>query len=1441
MLILYLEDNPNDSFLTQLQLKKTNPEFNIQVVHTVKEAFHVLEAGEISYDIVLTDLNLPDGNGLSLVNFIRSQKIPCAVVVVTGHSDEETAIAALKSGADDYISKNEGYLDRLPATLYSALERRRAETALQSHPLRVLYAENNVLDIDLTRRHLAKHATHIQIEFANNADQVYSHLADPNLSNKYDVLLLDYLLPGLNAIEVLKELRQEKKLDIPIILITGHGSEEIVLQAMKLGAADYVIKTPGYLYKLPAIIENVFHVNELAREQAALREAEERYRILVQQSPAASYIDAFDDDSSTLFISDQVESISGYTAQEWMEKPDFWLSLLHSDDRDIVIEEIKIHNETFAPFRMEYRLINRNGNVAWIRDEAILIFDEEDNPHHWQGILFDITDQKKSEETLHRRDNIMEAISNAAAKFLIAPWQENIQSILEELGQATKVSRSYIFRNHYLPGRILVTSMIYEWTGAGIQSFINDPDMVSFDFVNKGLKRWAKLMQERNPVYGNKFQFDLEENKFLEKHNIRSIVWIPIFVNHEWWGFIGLDDCYEERSWPSAEIEALRTAANTLGAAIQRLQAELALQRQLAEARVIQTITAAGTQATTLDELLEKITLIIDNFLEPDNCGTMLYDQSTEKFIYQFSYKEPENPQFHTMLLSSEQGITGRAFRTNQAQLVSDVKQDPDYIAATQDIKSELCVPLRTTERTIGVLNLESNTVNAFSQADLNLLITIADQLTTAIEKINLLENERRRLKESETLRQATAIVSTSLDLPTVLSAILSTVKHVVPYDSACIFMENEEDKILRIMAVQGFSNNNAIIGKDYTDKTLLFEQIRSSKEPLILHDAQSDSRFIIWEGAREDGKKIRGWLGVPLIARDEVVGFMTLDSHLSGAYDAENALILQTFAHQATEALINAQLYEMTRKRLREQEVINSVSSVLRASLNPIIILPNLLDQSLSALGCSSGAIWLYEGSTNEVAQVTASGWFSKLKNTRLKRNEGLSSFINFDKPYYIPSLVNDPRINPEDQKNIPQATGLLVVPIHTSTEPLGIIFVAFEASSKPGKDDINLISTLAEMTGNAAQRAELHQRTEKQVEQLTALRQIDIAINSALNLRYTLNVIIDQIIAQLNVDAACILIYNPSSSTLDYYEGRGFKTPDIEKAHLKLEETFANHQNKLTKDEIDHWATQQNNDIPLFLKKEGFQGYFSMPLIAKDEIKGMLEVYTCFSLTPDREWLKFFETIAGQTAIAIDNAELFSNLQLTNRELQQAYDTTLEGWGKALELRDQETEGHTKRVTQMTIKLARAMGMDGEDINHLKRGTQLHDIGKMGVPDEILHKPSSLTEDEWVIMRRHVDYAYELLSPIDYLDKAIEVPYCHHEKWDGSGYPRGLKGEEIPLSARIFAVIDVFDALSSDRPYRDAWDKKQVIAYIKEQTGSHFDPKVVVKFMELIESGEI
>lgn len=758
MKILYIEDNEYDIEMTLRELRKSSPEIDITVSRTAHEALDQIQSQEgLSFDVILADMHLPDMEGLQLLTSIRERNKTAAVILITGQGDEEIAVAALKSGADDYLSKRIGYLNRLPDVLASASSRHRAEIKKQTRIIRVLYGEHHDADIELTQRHFNRYAPFIHLEAVHTADEVLE-LLDREADFPFDVIMLDHRLQGKNALDVLKDILQERKVKTPIILVTGHGDEEIAVQAMKLGASEYVIKTADYLDHLPSLIENAFNRSELEREKEALKFSEERFRLLAENAQDVIFRIRFQPQPVFDYISPAIEKFTGHSPAEFYKEPNILRTVVHEEDQPIM-------------------------------------------------------------------DSILEGKSDSANGSVVMRW----------------------------------------------------------------------------------------------KKTDGSVIW---------------------------------------------------------------------------------------------------------------------------------------------------VEQKNVYVCEGGEVTAVECIARDVTER------------------------------------------------------------------------------------------------------------------------------------------------------------------------------------------------------------------------------------------------------------------------------------------------------------------VISDERI-------------------------------------------------------------------QRQLQRLAAMLTIDNAISASLDLHLTLDILLEHVTAQLHVDAACILRLNPYTKVLEHFASRGFHTRNVEKAMIRLGDGYASR--AVLERRIVSTNDRLNFENPELMSKvfipEGFTVYYAAPLIAKGIVKGVLEIYNKQPFEADQEWMDFLETLAGQTAIAIDNAELFDNLQRTNLELTQAYDSTLAGWVKALDLRDEETEGHAQRVAELTIQLAASMGIRDNELEHIRRGALLHDIGKVGVPDRILLKPGPLEQDEWEIMHRHPAYAYNMLSGINYLRKALDIPANHHEKWDGTGYPRGLKGNAIPLSARIFAVVDVWDALISDRPYRKAWSKEQALAYIQEQSGKQFDPDVVEKFIQLEE----
>ena len=367
-------------------------------------------------------------------------------------------------------------------------------------------------------------------------------------------------------------------------------------------------------------------------------------------------------------------------------------------------------------------------------------------------------------------------------------------------------------------------------------------------------------------------------------------------------------------------------------------------------------------------------------------------------------------------------------------------------------------------------------------------------------------------------------------------------------------------------------------------------------------------------------------------------------------------------------------------------------------------------------------------------------------------------------------------------------------------------------------------------------------HRRVEAQatcrLDHLAAIHAVDLMITSTQDLRVILRQFVDLVIAQFHVDAADVLLVNRSAPVLEYGAERGFRSTGIRRSKLRIGEGLAGRAalERRIISVADLRDPASGFRRPKLIEGESVIAYYAVPLVAKGVVKGVLELMHRSPLVLDREEQDFLEALASQAAIAIDNAALFEEIQRSNIDLLLAYDATLEGWARALDLRDRVTERHTERVTEMTVNIARALGVREEEIVHMRRGALLHDIGKIGIPDAILRKEGPLTEEERAIMRRHPVFAFDMLLPIAYLRPALDIPYCHHERWDGAGYPRGLAGEQIPLAARIFALADIWDAIfSADRPYRRALSRSDACEHIRGLSGNHLDPKVVDAFLNM------
>ncbi len=393
----------------------------------------------------------------------------------------------------------------------------------------------------------------------------------------------------------------------------------------------------------------------------------------------------------------------------------------------------------------------------------------------------------------------------------------------------------------------------------------------------------------------------------------------------------------------------------------------------------------------------------------------------------------------------------------------------------------------------------------------------------------------------------------------------------------------------------------------------------------------------------------------------------------------------------------------------------------------------------------------------------------------------------------------------------------------------------------------EITRFSGIAEdITERQLAERKLHEsfhRLERSLHRMNILRNVDLTITAQTDQQSLVKAILANMVDLSEIDAAVLLVPNVpepgrprgtgplsalrlaglagmAESSLDG-EAFGWQMLMATNVHTSGQSLYINDLRK------DPQAGAQS-----LYRQEGFNACAVLPLLARGQSKGVLQFFSRHFNAFDSDWQTFLQSLALQTAIGIDHVEMLENLKRTNRDLAKAYDETIKGWALALELSDRETHGHAERVTELTTQLANAMHITGAPLDHLRRGAFLHDIGKMAMPVSLLTKTGPLTSEEWITMRQHPVIGYSMLSNIEYLKPALDVVLCHHEKWDGSGYPRGLKGEEIPLAARIFAVADVWDALTSKRPYRPAWPESEARNYLAQHSGQHFDPHIIKIF---------
>jgi len=754
-----------------------------------------------------------------------------------------------------------------------------------------------------------------------------------------------------------------------------------------------------------------------------------------------------------------------------------------------------------------------------------------------------------------------------------------------------------------------------------------------------------------------------------------------------------------------------------------------------------------------------------------------------------------------------------------------------------REARSFLGVPMIAGDRVLGVIAVQDyEQEDVYTEEHRALLATFAAQAAIALENARLYEEARRRAARQEALAAVIAAAAGRPAMPELLATVLEQAVRALGATAGAAWVGTLDAAFnLPPQATAEIAAAATQAGLTAVERTLVVHDRETAAGPQAAVLAPVAARY-----------GLRAAVAAPVRVRTRRIGAVAIFRDAPCTWTPDDVAFVESVARELGGA---AERQHAEEKILSQLETLSSLYAAAR-KLSQTLDLEALVDDVVRTVVGVFGAHLAFVGRAEPDFTVRLlglhagaarlpEGWEMRWDETPAG-NGPAGRAVRSGFPVVEPDLRATTALPPARARALLDA-GLRTIaafPLVARERAFGVLGVGSATRGFFTPARVEFFQAYAHLVAAALENARLLAEASRRLEHLQALRDIDAAITGSLDARVTMGIFLDKATTNLGVDAAALLVFNPITQTLEFLAGRGFRSAALQHTRLQLGQGYAGRAalERATVSIPDlRQAPGEFERSRALLQEEGVVAYHAVPLVAKGQVKGVLEVFHRGPLAVDGEWMDFLVTLAGQAAVALDSAAMFETLQRANAELMLAYDTTLEGWVRTLDLRDKETEGHTQRVTELTLRLARAMGMAEEQLVHVRRGALLHDIGKMGIPDSILLKPGPLTEEEWAIMRKHPVYARELLAPIAYLRPALPIPYCHHERWDGSGYPQGLKGEEIPLEARIFAVVDVWDALTSDRPYRPAWTPERARDYIREQAGTHFDPQVVSAFLTL------
>ncbi len=1245
---------------------------------------------------------------------------------------------------------------------------------------------------------------------------------------QHDVYLVDYRLGPYNGLDLIRE-AQERGCLKPMILLTGQGGMDVDLEAMESGAADYLVKGKLDSQTLERAIR---YAIGRYREQENLRKSEERYRSLFESTQEGIIIS--DHTGCLVSVNPAASRMLGYSDPSELVGVSAVSIYADGEQRHHLFQEL-MEKGTVSAY--ELTLLRKDGSPIYALGSTTLHRDENGNILRTEGVFTDITARIRAEQAEHEQRILAETLRDTAAILnSTLDINEILTHVLDGVGRVVPHDAANIMLIEAGVARV-VSQRGYDLRGIEDWIMTTPVEVASTPNFNHMVQTLEPDLIPDTTVHPDWIQYS-------ETCWIKSYLSVPILRGDNVVGFINLDSDTTNfftteharrllifADQVSVALENASLYQDALAAAERRATLHQVSQEMVASSRSPERVYEAIHQAVSRLMPCEAFSITTKNGKPGRIEAVYLYDK---------------DQRYPAVYVDESSSFSANILQTGQSILIDDLLQSEDLTASHfgdgEHIRSVLAVPMQVNGKPFGMIATQSYQPQVYSREDQNLLEMLAATAATTLESARLFDETQRHAHTQAALNEITQTALAENSTLEAMEILANRFKRLMNADDCFITIWDETHQTVLPTAVSGNNlRNYASVIVEPNEKTITASVLEMGSS-LVIPDVHNSEYISPRIAAKFTSKSV---LGLPLIADERMLGAALVSFDDYHDFTRDEISLGENVAAQVSLALAKINLLDETKQRAIELEAIADVSQALRIATSSAEIPPIILDHLIYLLNVDGAALAFPNAASRDIEIEFAHGIYDYSVGIKTPKGQGiLGRVVDTGQPYHTNNVLEDALFSRKDLVKEPRA--MAYVPLIAQEQVIGAIFVGRTHSKHNGNAEfteiqLRLLNALADIAANSLHRAELHDRTRTQVERLTALHEIDMAISASIDLSLPFNILLEKLTTILDVDAASVMLLDPNLQRLEDVARRGFKSTGPQKTYIQLGQPHAGVAalerrpvsiSDLANDEV--W--QGSNKI----NEEQFVSYYAIPLMSKGKVNGVLELFNRQKVDRDPDWFDFVNTLATQASIAINNTELFDEAQRSNMELSLAYDATIEAWSRTLELRDMETEGHSRRVTEMTVRMAEAMGIRGPELVQIRRGALLHDIGKMGVPDSVLFKPGPLDDDEWEIMRQHPVHAHELLMAIPFLRTAVDIPHYHHEKWDGSGYPSGLKREQIPLSARIFAVVDVWDALTTDRPYRDAWPREKVANYLQENSGSHFDPQIVAVFNRLLENSD-